>query len=109
MFGNIGFPELLVIFVVALLVIGPQRLPEVARSLGRALRELKRTTTELQNSFDLEEEYETEPRAADPAAQAPKEEAKAGEAAPSSGEAQGGASAVPAEAEPPRGEGSRPA
>ncbi|OGL65565.1 MAG: twin arginine-targeting protein translocase TatB [Candidatus Tectomicrobia bacterium RIFCSPLOWO2_02_FULL_70_19] len=63
MFGSIGFPELVVIFVVALLVIGPQRLPEVARSLGRTLRELKRVTSDLQNSFDLEDEFETEIKA----------------------------------------------
>ena len=36
--GNLGVSELLVIFVVALLVIGPRRLPEVARALGRAGR-----------------------------------------------------------------------
>ena len=36
--GNLGLSELLVIFVVALLVIGPRRLPEVARGLGQALR-----------------------------------------------------------------------
>ena len=36
--GNIGLSELLVIFVIALLVIGPRRLPEVARGLGEAVR-----------------------------------------------------------------------
>ncbi len=36
--GNLGLPELLVIFVIALLVIGPKRLPEVARALGEAGR-----------------------------------------------------------------------
>ena len=36
--GNLGLPELLVIFIVALLVIGPKRLPEVARALGQASR-----------------------------------------------------------------------
>ena len=36
--GNIGLSELLVIFVIALLVIGPKRLPEVARALGQAAR-----------------------------------------------------------------------
>ena len=36
--GNLGLAELLVIFIIALLVIGPKRLPEVARGLGEALR-----------------------------------------------------------------------
>ena len=36
--GNLGLSELLVIFVIALLVIGPKRLPEVARGLGEAIR-----------------------------------------------------------------------
>jgi len=39
--GDIGFPELLVILVVALLVFGPSRVPEMGRSLGRALREFR--------------------------------------------------------------------
>ena len=39
--GNIGISELLVIFVIALLVIGPKRLPEVARGLGEAMRAFK--------------------------------------------------------------------
>jgi Tat protein translocase TatB subunit len=106
LFGNIGFPEMMVIAVVALLVIGPQRLPELARSLGRTLRELKRATSDLQSSINLEEEYETEPRKTDVPGQGPAEEAKAPEAAPS-GEAPPEASPVPPEAEPPREGGSR--
>jgi len=39
--GPIGFPELLIILVVALLVLGPKRLPEVGKSLGRGMREFK--------------------------------------------------------------------
>jgi sec-independent protein translocase protein TatB len=56
MFG-IGTPELLVILVVALIVVGPERLPEVARGLGKALAELRRATgglgDELQNARRL--------------------------------------------------------
>lgn len=125
MFGSIGFPELIVIFVVALLVIGPQRLPEVARSLGRTLRELKRATSDLQNSFDLEEEFETEikagpsaeenkteePKAEAARAEAPREPSKeTGEKPGGAGAAQapgGDGGAAPAETEPPRDGGSR--
>lgn len=49
MFG-IGFQELIVIAIVALLVVGPDKLPELARSLGRAVREFKRVTDELTES-----------------------------------------------------------
>ena len=59
MFG-IGAPELLVIFVVALIVLGPERLPEVARALGKAMAELRRATSgltdELHNARILLEE-----------------------------------------------------
>src|SRR3990167_85436 len=52
--GNIGFPELLVIFVVALLVFGPKRLPELGRSLGRGLTEFRRASSDLKNSIERE-------------------------------------------------------
>ena len=60
MFG-VGFPELLVIMIVALIVLGPKRLPEVAQALGKALAELRKATSgvtdELRNArIMLEEE-----------------------------------------------------
>ncbi|NNJ99517.1 MAG: twin-arginine translocase subunit TatB [Desulfatitalea sp.] len=53
MFG-IGMPELLVILAVALIVIGPKKLPDLAKSLGRAMGEFKRATNDLKHSFDSE-------------------------------------------------------
>jgi Tat protein translocase TatB subunit len=50
MFG-IGFPELIMILAVALIVLGPQRLPEVARMLGRAYAQLRRASEEFQNTI----------------------------------------------------------
>ncbi len=53
MFG-IGMPELLVILVIAIIFIGPSKLPDVARALGRGMREFRRATDDLKNSIDLE-------------------------------------------------------
>ncbi len=50
MFG-IGMPELLIILGVALLVLGPKKLPEMARSLGRGMAEFRRASTELRNTL----------------------------------------------------------
>ncbi len=58
MFG-IGMPELLVILVVALLVLGPKRLPEVARSLGRGMAEFRRASSELRQSLSAPPEERT--------------------------------------------------
>jgi sec-independent protein translocase protein TatA len=58
MFGNIGFPELLIILAIALLIFGPKKLPEVGRSIGRALREFRRTSDEIKER--LEDEIQAE-------------------------------------------------
>ncbi len=57
MFG-IGMPELIVILVIALIFIGPAKLPDVARALGRGMREFRRASTELKNTINLEAEAE---------------------------------------------------
>lgn len=51
---NIGPLELIVVFIVALVVIGPKKLPDLARALGKAIGEFKRATTEIRSSFDME-------------------------------------------------------
>lgn len=50
---NIGPLELMVILVIALLVVGPKRLPEVGRSIGRGLREFRKAQDEVQRSIRL--------------------------------------------------------
>jgi len=65
MFG-MGMQELLLILAIALIVLGPKKLPEIARTLGRGLSEFRRATGELKESIDLEkyvEEVEGTPKA----------------------------------------------
>lgn len=54
MFGPIGMPELIIIFVIALIIFGPRKLPELGRSLGKSLSEFKRASNELKNTLDEE-------------------------------------------------------
>jgi sec-independent protein translocase protein TatA len=58
MFGSIGMPELMIIFVIALIIFGPRKLPELGRSLGRSLSEFKKASNELRST--LEEEIRIE-------------------------------------------------
>jgi len=55
MFG-IGMPEMLLILAIALIVIGPKKLPDLAKSLGRAFGEFKRATSELKQSIDMDDD-----------------------------------------------------
>ena len=62
--GPVGYPEMVFIFVLALLLFGPKKLPELGRTLGKALTEFRRASTELKATFDREMrslEQETEP------------------------------------------------
>lgn len=69
--GSIGMPELVIIFVIALIIFGPRKLPELGKSLGRSINEFKRASNELKNTLEDEirvEEQKTPvaPRAATP-------------------------------------------
>ena len=54
MFGSLGIPELALIFIVALIVFGPKRLPEIGRTLGKAMSEFKKATDEFKNTIERE-------------------------------------------------------
>jgi sec-independent protein translocase protein TatA len=54
MFGSIGMPELILIFVVALLVFGPKKLPELGKSLGKGLAEFKKASEDLKKTIEDE-------------------------------------------------------
>jgi TatA/E family protein of Tat protein translocase len=60
MFGPLGFPELLFIFILALLIFGPRKLPEIGRTIGRAMGELRRATSDLRSSLDVDLALEEE-------------------------------------------------
>jgi sec-independent protein translocase protein TatA len=54
MFGSIGFPEMMIILIVALLVFGPKKLPEIGKSVGKAIREFKKTSEEIKEKIEQE-------------------------------------------------------
>jgi len=51
---NIGMPELIIILVIALIIFGPRKLPELGRSLGKSIGEFKKASNELRNTLDEE-------------------------------------------------------
>jgi sec-independent protein translocase protein TatA len=76
MFGSIGMPELIIILVIALIIFGPRKLPELGKSLGKSINEFKRASADLQNTLEqeikLEEQKEKDTdRAASPSPPAP--------------------------------------
>ena len=54
MFGSLGVPELLLIFVVILIVFGPRRIPEIGRMLGKAMGEFRKATDDLKSTIERE-------------------------------------------------------
>lgn len=87
--GRIGTQELILILGVALLVFGPQKLPEIGKAVGKGLREFKKATTEFQESITVDDK----PSAAAPKAELPAEPAgEAAEEAVVNNEEQGGLS-----------------
>ena len=60
-FFGVGFLELVFILVVALLVLGPNKMVDVARTLGRYVREVQRATSEIPRAFSMEDEQPAAP------------------------------------------------
>lgn len=54
MFGSLGLPELVMIFAVILIVFGPRRIPEIGRTLGKALAEFRKATDDLKGTIERE-------------------------------------------------------
>ena len=53
---NLGFPELIMLLIIALVVFGPKKLPEMGRTIGRSLREFRRASAEIRNELRFEED-----------------------------------------------------
>ena len=70
MFGSLGIPELLMIFAVVLIVFGPRRIPEIGRTLGKALAEFRKATDDLKGTIEREVRLE-ELKTITPAVMAP--------------------------------------
>lgn len=58
MFGRLGMWELILILIIALVIFGPSKLPEVGKSIGKAINEFKRQTSKITEDIDLESDQE---------------------------------------------------
>jgi TatA/E family protein of Tat protein translocase len=58
--GNLGFQEIILIFIVALIIFGPRKLPEIGKTLGKSLAEFKKATNDLKHSWEEEVRVESE-------------------------------------------------
>ena len=56
--GGIGGPELILVFIVVLLVFGPRKIPEIARAMGKGMREFRRLSTEFQREINIADALE---------------------------------------------------
>ena len=65
MLGSVGLPELVVIFVIALMVFGPRRLPELGKAVGQTINEFKKGASGLRQSVEAEIERDKQPQAAE--------------------------------------------
>src|SRR6266540_1298468 len=52
--GTLGVPEMMIIFILALLLFGPKKLPELGRTVGKAITEFRRASNELKSTFERE-------------------------------------------------------
>jgi sec-independent protein translocase protein TatA len=77
MFGSLGMPELIVIFVIALIIFGPRKLPELGKSLGKSIAEFKRASNELKSTLEEEIRIEEQKTKQDEAAKAAATQAQA--------------------------------
>lgn len=57
MFGSLGFGEVMMILIIGLIIFGPKKLPEIGRSLGNAIREFRRASNDIVNTFTLDNGY----------------------------------------------------
>src|ERR1051325_11134023 len=54
MFGSLGIQEMILIFIIALIVFGPKKLPEIGRTIGKALGEFKKATDDFKSTIERE-------------------------------------------------------
>ena len=96
MLPNIGAPELIIILVIALLILGPGKLPEVGSSLGKSIREFRKASTDIQESVKVDVDTSPLPATPAPAATAPAAPAAAVAAAVAATPAEAAPAAAPA-------------